>query len=417
MSAFLLAFAHLVGNFADLLQPFFHSGATAAAIVIFTALVRLAVHPLSRASARGQKARTKLAPQVAELRKKHSKNPERMQKAIMELHAAEKVSPLSGCLPSLLQLPAFFVLYHLFSKSSIGGTTNGLLSHSLLSAPLGGRWFDVFAHGGLFGGAGLVYLGLFAVVAAVATFNYGRVKKQMAENPMAATAATGGPQMAGMGAMTKLMPLMSFATLISVAVVPLAAGLYLVTSTTWTAVERYFLFYREKPETKNAAKNTARNTTENGDEKARSAAPADEASSSVSMQKGQAGEERLARTPAAKAPAARGPVAKKEAAKREAAKKTAARRAGTKRPAAKTPSASTSAAKTPAAKTPAAKTAAAKTSLAKTPAARMTPAKTPPAGTGAARTGTAKDEQPAEARVPAQAGIRTPRARAGRSRV
>lgn len=397
MSAFLLAFAHLVGNFADLLQPFFHSGATAAAIVIFTALVRLAVHPLSRASARGQKARTKLAPQVAELRKKHAKNPERMQKAIMELHAAEKVSPLSGCLPSLLQLPAFFVLYHLFSKSSIGGTTNGLLSHSLFSAPLGGRWFDVFAHGGLFGGAGLVYIGLFAIVAAVATFNYGRVKKQMAENPMAAMGATGGPQMAGMGAMTKLMPLMSFATLISVAVVPLAAGLYLVTSTTWTAVERYFLYYREKPETKNETKN----------EKAKGqTAPvadvvddrADEAPGSVSMEKAEA----EAQAPAAKAPVARGPVAKKEAAKREAAKKTAARRAGTKRPAAKTPPA----------KTPPAKTPAAKTSLAKTPAAKMTPAKTPSGKTAPARGG-----KPTEAPVPAQAGIRTPRARAGRSRV
>jgi YidC/Oxa1 family membrane protein insertase len=362
MSAFLLAFAHLVGNFADLLQPLFHGGATAAAIVIFTALVRLAVHPLSRASARGQKARTKLAPQVAELRKKHAKNPERMQKAIMELHAAEKVSPLSGCLPSLLQLPAFFVLYHLFSKHSIGGVRNGLLSHSLFAAPLGGRWFDVFTHGGVFGGAGLVYVGLFAVVAAVATFNYGRVKQQMAKNPMAA--ATGGPQMAGMGAMNKLMPLMSFATLISVAVVPLAAGLYLVTSTTWTAVERYFLYYREKPEAAKKTKDVpaADVVADRADE-----APVAGSSASVSMRKGQAGEGRLARTPAATVP-----VARKEAAKREAAKKTAARRAGTKRPAAKTP-----------------------------------PAKTPPE----------KSDRSTAAAVPAQTGERTPRARAGRSRV
>ncbi|HET6860336.1 MAG TPA: YidC/Oxa1 family membrane protein insertase, partial [Streptomyces sp.] len=85
-------FASLVEHLADLLDPLFHASAMAAAIVLFTALVRLAIHPLSRATARGQKARTKLAPQVAALRKKHSKNPERMQKAIMELHAAEKVS-------------------------------------------------------------------------------------------------------------------------------------------------------------------------------------------------------------------------------------------------------------------------------------------------------------------------------------
>src|SRR5687767_9271525 len=111
-------FATLVEQLAELLRPLFAASATAAAIIIFTALVRLAVHPLSRAAARGQKARTRLAPQLAELRTKygrHAKDAERLQKATMELYAREKVSPLSGCLPSLLQLPAFFLMYHLFS--------------------------------------------------------------------------------------------------------------------------------------------------------------------------------------------------------------------------------------------------------------------------------------------------------------
>ncbi|MFJ1788907.1 YidC/Oxa1 family membrane protein insertase [Streptomyces anulatus] len=246
MSAFMSAFASLVGSLADLLQPFFQAASTAAAIVLFTALVRLAVHPLSRAAARGQKARSRLQPQIAELRKKHGKNPERMQKAIMELHAAEKVSPLSGCLPSLLQMPAFFLLYHLFSSSSIGGEPNALLSHDLLGAPLGGRWHDALADGGMFGAQGWVYLGLFAIVAAVATFNYGRTKRQMAANPMTPAAGPDGQAVPGMGAMTKVMPLMSFFTLITVAVVPLAAALYVVTTTTWTAVERAWL-YRDMP--------------------------------------------------------------------------------------------------------------------------------------------------------------------------
>lgn len=128
-------FANLVEQLADLLQPLFHASATAAAIVLFTALVRLAVHPLSRAAARGQKAKARLSPQIAELRKKHGKNPERLQKAMLELHTKEKVSPLSGCLPSLLQLPAFFLMYHLFSSSRIGGEPNGLLGHTLFDAP------------------------------------------------------------------------------------------------------------------------------------------------------------------------------------------------------------------------------------------------------------------------------------------
>ncbi|NBE52054.1 YidC/Oxa1 family membrane protein insertase [Streptomyces boluensis] len=245
-SGFFSGFADLVARLAEVLQPVFHTTATAAAIVLFTMVVRLAVHPLSRAAARGQKERARLAPQVAALRKKHAKNPERMQKAVMELHAKEKVSPLSGCLPSLFQLPAFFLMYHLFSTTELGGEANALLGHSLLAAPLDGRWHDALGDGGVFGPAGLVYLALFALVTAVATFNYRRTKRQMAANPLPAPGGADGQTMPGMGAMTKFMPLMSFMTLFTVAVVPLAAALYVVTSTTWSAVERAVL-YRDVP--------------------------------------------------------------------------------------------------------------------------------------------------------------------------
>ncbi|MFJ8631706.1 YidC/Oxa1 family membrane protein insertase [Streptomyces sp. NPDC093568] len=233
-------FADLVQRLADLLTPLFGAGAAAAAIILFTALVRLLVHPLSRAAARGQKARAELQPKIAELRKKHGKNPERLQQAVLELHAKEKVSPLAGCLPGLFQLPAFFVLYHLFSNTTIGGRANELLTHQLFAAPLGDRWADALGQGGALGGAGLVYAALFVIVAAVAAFNFRRTKRMMAENP--AVPVSGGEPVPGMGAMTKVMPFMSFFTLITVAVVPLAAALYVVTSTTWSAVERAVLY-------------------------------------------------------------------------------------------------------------------------------------------------------------------------------
>ncbi|MEV0555294.1 MULTISPECIES: YidC/Oxa1 family membrane protein insertase [unclassified Streptomyces] len=243
------AFASLVEGLAELLEPLFQASAAAAAIVLFTALVRLLVHPLSRASARGQRARAALQPQIAALRRKHGKNPEKLQKAVLELHAKEKVSPLSGCLPSLFQLPAFFLLYHLFSNSQIGGEANSLLAHQLFAAPLGDRWADALGDGGVLGAPGLVYLALFVIVAAVATFNYRRTKRMMAASAAVAP-VTGGDrgeqQVPGLGAITKVMPLMSFLTLFTVAVVPLAAALYVVTSTTWSAVERAVL-YRDMP--------------------------------------------------------------------------------------------------------------------------------------------------------------------------
>ncbi|MCT4356080.1 YidC/Oxa1 family membrane protein insertase [Streptomyces sp. Je 1-79] len=229
-------FATLVERLADLLQPLFATTATAAAIVLFTMLVRLAIHPLSRASARGQKARTRIAPQLAELRAKHAKNPERLKKEVMELHAKEKVSPFAGCLPSLLQAPAFLLMYHLFAGDRMAG-------HTLFAAPLGDHWADALAHGGVFGPAGQVYLVLFAIVAAVAAFNFRRTKRQLAAQPL----TTGLPATPGADTINKVMPLLSFATLITVAVVPLAAALYVVTSTTWTVVERAFLFRDPRP--------------------------------------------------------------------------------------------------------------------------------------------------------------------------
>lgn len=241
MSAFLSAFASLVGHLADLLQPLFHTSSAAAAIVLFTAFVRLLVHPLSRAAARGQRARAALQPKVAELRKRHAKDPKKLQQAVMALHAEEKVSPLSGCFPSLFQLPAFFLLYHLFSNPEIGGEANGLLTHRLFAAPLGDRWADALGGDGVFGAAGLVYVGLFALVAAVATFNYRRMKRVMAVNPVSVDAG-GGEAVPGLASATKFMPFMSFFTLFSVAVMPLAAALYMVTSTTWSAVERAVLY-------------------------------------------------------------------------------------------------------------------------------------------------------------------------------
>ncbi|WP_189862673.1 YidC/Oxa1 family membrane protein insertase [Streptomyces poonensis] len=236
------AFATLVEQLAELLQPLFHASAAAAAIVLFTAFVRLLVLPLSRAAARGQRVRTALQPKIAELRKKHGRNPERLRTALLELHAKEKVSPLAGILPSLCQIPAFFLLYHLFSSSTIGGESNDLLTHSLFAAPLGDRWGDALGDGGVFGAAGLVYLGLFVIVAVVAVFNYTRTKRAFTASAGATAPAGGGDQLPGLATATKVMPFMSFLTLVTVAVVPLAAALYMVTSTTWSAVERMLLY-------------------------------------------------------------------------------------------------------------------------------------------------------------------------------
>ncbi|WP_078871660.1 YidC/Oxa1 family membrane protein insertase [Streptomyces caatingaensis] len=148
------------------------------------------------------------------------------------MHREEGVSPVAGCLPTLVQLPVFSVMYHLFSAGSGGG----LPGHTLFGAPLGGRWADALGDGGPFGAHGLVYAGLFAVVAAVATWTYRRARAAAA-----ALGPAGEERPPGVAAVARIAPLLSFGTLVTVAVVPLAAGLYVVTTTLWSAVERAYL--------------------------------------------------------------------------------------------------------------------------------------------------------------------------------
>lgn len=242
-------FTHLVALLGRLLEPVLAESATAAAIVLFTVLVRLALHPLSRAAFRG-------------------------------------ATPVAGCLPVLLQLPVFFVMYRAFSSAEIGGAANELLGHRLLAAPLGGRWRDALGEGGPFGAQGLVFLGLFAAIAAVAAWSAVRGRRAAALTAAAAAASDAteagagvksgrkaagagrgkgpgavagkGGAVAGVSAgvsaeqqevMRKLggvLPLLSFGTLITAAVVPLAAGLYLVTTTAWSVAERAWLQHRKE---------------------------------------------------------------------------------------------------------------------------------------------------------------------------
>ncbi|MFF2661365.1 YidC/Oxa1 family membrane protein insertase [Kitasatospora sp. NPDC058032] len=204
---------------------------TALAIVLFTVCVRLALHPLARAAARGEKSRARLAPRVAELNRQHKGRPEKLQAALAELYREEKASPFAGCLPMLVQIPFFSVMYRLFT------TPNDLLGHTLLGAPLG-------LHVGQVQGAGqwAVFAVLYAGLAAVAYAGFRRARR--AQAAQAAKAVPGTPPQPGLA----FLPYLSFGTVLFAALVPLAAGVYLLTTTTWTAVERAWLYRDGAPE-------------------------------------------------------------------------------------------------------------------------------------------------------------------------
>jgi len=80
-------------------------------IVILTILLRIPFIPLINKGQKSMKKLQDIQPRMAEIREKYKKDPQKMQKEIMELYKKHKVNPMGGCLPLLLQIPVFFALY------------------------------------------------------------------------------------------------------------------------------------------------------------------------------------------------------------------------------------------------------------------------------------------------------------------
>lgn len=86
-------------------------------IIIFAASVKLILSPLTIKSYRSMAAMKELQPQMKEIQEKYKDNPQKQQKATMELYRKNKVNPLGGCLPMLLQFPILITLWRFFQNS------------------------------------------------------------------------------------------------------------------------------------------------------------------------------------------------------------------------------------------------------------------------------------------------------------
>jgi len=211
---------HLVSTLAAVLAPLAGSLAPAAAIVAFTVAVRLILVPLSYRAMKGMDAQARIAPKVRALRKQHAGRSEAFQRALAALYRSEGASVFAGCLPVLVQWPFLSVMYLVFRSRVIDGVRNTLLGHDLFGAPLGSYWLSA----GPFSAHGAVFAVLFLLLAGIGWIS--------ARNTRALT-ATAGP-----AAVSKLIP---YLTVAFAAILPLASGLYLATTTAWTVAERQLM--------------------------------------------------------------------------------------------------------------------------------------------------------------------------------
>ena len=81
------------------------------AIIILTFLIKLVFFPLSAASYRSMAKMRIVAPKLEKIKQQYGDDRERLHKAMMELYKTEKINPLGGCLPIVIQIPVFISLY------------------------------------------------------------------------------------------------------------------------------------------------------------------------------------------------------------------------------------------------------------------------------------------------------------------
>lgn len=86
------------------------------AIVLLTVFIKALLYPLTKKSMYSTSKMQTLSPKIADLQKKYKDNPQRLNQEMAALYKREGISPLSGCLPLLLQMPVFFALYGLLNK-------------------------------------------------------------------------------------------------------------------------------------------------------------------------------------------------------------------------------------------------------------------------------------------------------------
>jgi YidC/Oxa1 family membrane protein insertase len=86
-------------------------------IVVFTIAIKLALFPLSAAGYRSMAKMKVVTPKMTALKERFKNEPQKLNAAMMELYKTEKINPLGGCLPILIQMPVFLSLYWVLQAS------------------------------------------------------------------------------------------------------------------------------------------------------------------------------------------------------------------------------------------------------------------------------------------------------------
>ena len=248
---FFEAFSWLLSSFYSLVPNY------GFAIAMLTLAVYLAMAPITLKQTRSMLAMSRLQPEMNRLKKEHKGDLRALTEAQQELFAREGVNPTASCLPTLLQIPLFMILWQVLSGLT-RKTAEGVPDPKYLE-PSSRLYEDIVADGGELVSFGIdlaksavqgphssfaAALPYFLMAAVAAGTTYLQLKRSQGRNPQAGD----GPPMMAM--MLKFMPAM---TLMSGTLFPAGLGLYILISNLFRIAQQESM-YRWDPHVVHHAK-------------------------------------------------------------------------------------------------------------------------------------------------------------------
>lgn len=195
------------------------------AIILLTILIRFLLYPLFYKSIKNQAVLQKIQPEIQKIQHTHKENREKQAQELMALYREHKVSPFSGFLMILVQLPVLIALYRLFLQGFASETFQNL--YSFMSEPehINKSLLGIVD----LGSQNMIIVGL-AVVAQYFQGKLGLPKLEKGKEPT--TAAKIGRQMVFIG------PIMTFVILRAM---PSAIGLYWIVTSVFSIVQQIII--------------------------------------------------------------------------------------------------------------------------------------------------------------------------------
>ncbi|NLY90558.1 MAG: membrane protein insertase YidC [Firmicutes bacterium] len=109
----------MISSILATIMTFFHNTlgvGWGTAIIFLTLVVKIVLFPFTLSQIKSAEGMKKIQPEIQKIQAKYKNNPEEQQRKMMELYQKNKVNPLGGCLPLLLQLPVLWALFGLLNS-------------------------------------------------------------------------------------------------------------------------------------------------------------------------------------------------------------------------------------------------------------------------------------------------------------